>query len=92
VFLVWMGKFIPRDGLSHPHPEHMIYTFLHILFHLDLCCLKPEINSATFFIAKQERNDMTFTNIVTSRLWTIVFTKIKSSDVRNYVFPLISAI
>ena len=32
VFLVWMGKSIPRDGFSHPHQEHMIDTFSCIFY------------------------------------------------------------
>jgi len=37
-------------------------------------------------------SDILLKNIVTSLLYDIVFTKIKLSDVRSYVFPLISDI
>jgi len=52
----------------------------------------PKTNSVTYFIVKPERSDFLFNNIVTSGLWFIVFTKIKSSDLRNNVFLFISAI
>jgi len=69
----------PRDGFSHPHQTHDRFFFLHTLFHLILCCLKQLTNSANYLlIVIPERNHMSFTNIVRSRLWAIVFTKINS--------------
>jgi len=76
VFLVWMGKTTPRALSNHRH-------------RLDARSLR--INYLTinyFFIVQPKRSDISLYNIVTSRPWAIVFTKIKSSD----VFSLISDI
>jgi len=49
-------------------------------------------NTTNFFIVKQERGNMSLTNIVTSRLWAIMFVEKKTPDVQYCVFPLISDI
>ena len=39
-----------------------------------------------FLYSKSERSDISLRYIMMLQLWVKVFTKIKSSDVRNYVF------
>ena len=86
----WCGRENPSRGRSAVLPgTHNRYFFQLILIHSTPLCLKQSTNSTKYFITvKQERNDIPFNNIVTTRQCDDVLNKIKSSEVRSYVFPL----
>jgi len=74
---------------------HDRYFFLHFFISFNSMGPKTINKQRDLFLCsttKAYRSDISFNNIVTSRLWTSVFTKIKTSDVQNYVFSFISDI